>query len=220
MNIEHDPEEYHQNVDKGTYAERAFQRAIIALKSAIINDDEISWIDIELPIKEGKTDRFDLIGETSEGNYILCELKFAQGTTNGDSPEKATTQVLQYKNTLIDYATRLKAAGQNFNLHLNATYKQLDITFDSYKGESFYTDKMPAQVEKLREAGLLKLDDGASIVDLSEYKMPPCLILKKDGSTLYPTRDIAAAVATYRDMSFAELERITDENAERFLNLI
>ena len=74
------------------------------------------------------------------------------------------------------------------------TYKQLGITFDSYKGESFYTDKMPAQVQKLRDAGLLKIDDGASIVDLSEYNMPPCLILKRDGSTLYPTRDIAAAV--------------------------
>ncbi len=76
----------------------------------------------------------------------------------------------------------------------NKTYKQLGITFDSYKGESFYTDKMPAQVQKLRDMGLLKLDDGASIVDLSEYNMPPCLILKRDGSTLYPTRDIAAAV--------------------------
>lgn len=74
------------------------------------------------------------------------------------------------------------------------TYRQLGITFDSYKGESFYTDKMPAQVEILREKGLLKIDRGASIVDLSEYNMPPCLILKADGSTLYPTRDIAAAV--------------------------
>ena len=73
------------------------------------------------------------------------------------------------------------------------TYKQLDITFDSYKGESFYTDKMPEQVQKLRDMGLLKIDDGASIVELEEYGMPPCLILKRDGSTLYPTRDIAAA---------------------------
>lgn len=83
------------------------------------------------------------------------------------------------------------------DLSLNANeeiYKQLGITFDSYKGESFYTDKMPAQIEKLREKGLLKIDDGASIVDLEEYGMPPCLILKRDGSTLYPTRDIAAAV--------------------------
>lgn len=74
------------------------------------------------------------------------------------------------------------------------TYAQLGIEFDSYKGESFYTDKMPAQVELLRKKGLLKIDDGASIVDLEKYNMPPCLILKKDGSTLYPTRDIAAAV--------------------------
>lgn len=80
------------------------------------------------------------------------------------------------------------------------TYDLLGITFDSYKGESFYTDKMPAQVEKLREMGLLKIDDGASVVDLSEWNMPVCLILKRDGSTLYPTRDIAAAV--YRQETY------------------
>lgn len=74
------------------------------------------------------------------------------------------------------------------------TYKLLGIEFDSYKGESFYTDKMPEQVQKLKDSGLLKIDNGASIVDLEEYGMPPCLILKTDGSTLYPTRDIAAAV--------------------------
>jgi len=73
------------------------------------------------------------------------------------------------------------------------TYRQLGITFDSYNGEAFYTDKMPEQVQLLRNKNLLTIDDGASIVDLSEYKMPPCLILKRDGSTLYPTRDIAAA---------------------------
>lgn len=74
------------------------------------------------------------------------------------------------------------------------TYDQLGITFDSYKGESFYYDKVPAVVETLREKGLLKVDDGASIVDLDKYKMPPCLILKNDGSSIYPSRDIAAAV--------------------------
>ena len=80
------------------------------------------------------------------------------------------------------------------------TYRLLGITFDSYKGESFYTDKMPAEVEKLRQMGLLTVDDGASIVDLSKWNMPPCLILKRDGSTLYPTRDIAAAV--YRQNTY------------------
>lgn len=82
----------------------------------------------------------------------------------------------------------------------NKTYKRLGIDFDSYAGESFYTDKMQEQVDLLKEKGLLKIDNGASIVDLSEYNMPPCLILKSDGSTLYPTRDIAAAV--YRDRTY------------------
>lgn len=89
------------------------------------------------------------------------------------------------------------------------TYKQLGIEFDSYKGESFYTDKMPAQVEKIREMGLLKIDDGASIVDLEEYGMPPCLILKRDGSTLYPTRDIAAAVYRKNEYHFDKAIYVT-----------
>ncbi|MBR6917668.1 MAG: arginine--tRNA ligase [Clostridia bacterium] len=89
------------------------------------------------------------------------------------------------------------------------TYRQLGITFDSYKGESFYTDKMPEQVEKLRESGLLKIDDGASIVDLSEYGMPPCLILRSDGGTLYPTRDIAAAVYRKRTYNFDKAIYVT-----------
>lgn len=89
------------------------------------------------------------------------------------------------------------------------TYKQMNIEFDSYKGESFYTDKMPAQVEKLRELGLLKIDNGASIVDLEEYGMPPCLILKKDGSTLYPTRDIAAAVYRKNTYNFDKAIYVT-----------
>ena len=89
------------------------------------------------------------------------------------------------------------------------TYKQLGIEFDSYKGESFYTDKMPAQVERLRNSGLLKIDDGASIVDLSDYNMPPCLILKKDGSTLYPTRDIAAAVYRKETYNFDKCIYVT-----------
>lgn len=89
------------------------------------------------------------------------------------------------------------------------TYKQLDISFDSYNGESFYTDKMAEQIEVLREKNLLKLDDGASIVDLEEYGMPPCLILKRDGSTLYPTRDIAAAVYRKRTYDFDKCIYVT-----------
>ena len=89
------------------------------------------------------------------------------------------------------------------------TYRQLGISFDSYLGESFYTNKMPAQVQKLRDMGLLKIDDGASIVDLSDYNMPPCLILKRDGSTLYPTRDIAAAVYRKENYHFDKAIYVT-----------
>ena len=74
------------------------------------------------------------------------------------------------------------------------TYRMLNIEFDSYNGESFYTDLMPPQIQKMKDMGLLTIDDGASVVNLEEWNMPPCLILKRDGSTLYPTRDIAAAV--------------------------
>ena len=74
------------------------------------------------------------------------------------------------------------------------TYKQLGIEFDNYSGESyFYGEKKDEPIRILREKGLLKIDDGASIVDLSEYNMPPCLILKSDGSSIYAIRDIASA---------------------------
>ena len=89
------------------------------------------------------------------------------------------------------------------------TYKQLGIEFDSYKGESFYTDKMPAEVQKLRDKGLLEIDDGASIVNLEKWNMPVCLILKRDGSTLYPTRDIAAAVYRKNTYNFDKAIYVT-----------
>ena len=89
------------------------------------------------------------------------------------------------------------------------TYKLLGIEFDSYKGESFYTDKMPAQVNKLRDMGLLEIDDGASIVNLEQWNMPVCLILKRDGSTLYPTRDIAAAVYRKNEYNFDKAIYVT-----------
>lgn len=73
-------------------------------------------------------------------------------------------------------------------------YDLLDVHFDSWAGESFYNDKMEPVVAELREKGLLKESDGAQIVDLEEYGMPPCIILRSDGASLYATRDIAAAI--------------------------
>ncbi len=93
-----------------------------------------------------------------------------------------------------------KESNELFNLFKEITlnevekiYKMLNVSFDSYAGESFYNDKMAPVIEELKEKNLLKESDGASVVDLSEYDMPPCLILKSDGSSLYATRDIAAA---------------------------
>lgn len=81
-------------------------------------------------------------------------------------------------------------------------YKMLNVTFDSYAGESFYNDKMAPVVEELKAKNLLKSSDGASIVDLEQYGMPPCLILKSDGSSLYATRDIAAAIYRHNTYDF------------------
>ena len=76
----------------------------------------------------------------------------------------------------------------------NRVYDMLGISFDSYNGESFYSDKMPRFVRELEEKGLLKESQGAHVVDLEEYGLGTALITKSDGSTLYITRDIAAAV--------------------------
>ena len=82
----------------------------------------------------------------------------------------------------------------------NRVYDLLGISFDSLLGESFYSDKMDRVVKELREKGLLKESEGAMIVDLEPYKLPSALITKSDGSTLYITRDIAAAI--YRKEAF------------------
>ena len=72
-------------------------------------------------------------------------------------------------------------------------YELLDIHFDSYNGESFFSDKMDPIVNELKEKGLLVESRGAQVVDLEEYGMNPCMILKSDGTSLYATRDMAAA---------------------------
>ncbi|MDO5018396.1 MAG: arginine--tRNA ligase [Lagierella massiliensis] len=108
----------------------------------------------------------------------------------------------------------------------NRVYKMLDIEFDSYKGEHFYSDKMQAQVDRLEESGALINSEGAKIVDLEKYNLPPALIIKSDGSTIYITRDIAAAkyrhdtykpykniyvVASQQNLHFQQLKYVLKE---------
>lgn len=76
----------------------------------------------------------------------------------------------------------------------NKVYEMLGIEYDSFAGESFYSDKMPTVIKEMEEKGILQDSQGAKIVDLEKYGMPPALVMKKDGSTLYITRDIAAAI--------------------------
>lgn len=88
-------------------------------------------------------------------------------------------------------------------------YDMLGIEFDSYAGESFYNDKMDAVIEELREKGLITVSEGAQIVNLEEYNMPPCLITKKDGSSLYATRDISAALYRKKTYDFSKCIYVT-----------
>lgn len=104
-------------------------------------------------------------------------------------------------------------------------YDMLGISFDSYAGEAFYSDKMPAVIEELEQKGLLKESRGARIVDLEAYGMPPAIITKSDGTSIYLTRDLAAAfyrkktydfdkclyvVASQQDLHFRQLFKVIE----------
>ena len=81
-------------------------------------------------------------------------------------------------------------------------YARLNVKFDSWNGESFFNDKMDKPLEMLRQKGLITESQGAQVVDLQEYNMPPCLLVKSDGSSLYATRDIAAAIWRKKEYDF------------------
>lgn len=81
-------------------------------------------------------------------------------------------------------------------------YDLLGIRFDSYNGEAFFVKRVAPVVAELEEKGLLVESEGARVVDLEEYGMPPCLILRSDGASLYATRDIAAALYRKQEYDF------------------
>lgn len=91
----------------------------------------------------------------------------------------------------------------------NKIYDLLGIRFDSYAGESFYNDKMDKPVQELKEKGLLEEDEGALLVRLEEFNMPPALMIKKDGATLYHTRDVAAAIYRKETYNFHKALYVT-----------
>lgn len=81
-------------------------------------------------------------------------------------------------------------------------YERLNVRFDSFNGESFFNDKMEGPLQMLRDKGLITESQGAQVVDLKDYNMPPCLLVKSDGSSLYATRDIAAAIWRKNEYDF------------------
>lgn len=89
-------------------------------------------------------------------------------------------------------------------VEFNRIYDKLDVTFDSYNGEAFYNDKMDEGIQILEEKGLLQKSKGARIVDLESYNLPPALIMKTDGATLYITRDMATAMYRKRTYDFVK----------------
>lgn len=89
-------------------------------------------------------------------------------------------------------------------------YDLLGVKFDSYAGESFYNDKMAAVIQELKDKHLLEEDDGAQLVRLDEYHMPPALMIKKDGGTLYHTRDVTAAIYRKNTYDFDKAIYVTD----------
>lgn len=92
----------------------------------------------------------------------------------------------------------------------NKIYELLGVGFDSYAGESFYNDKMAPVVDELKNKNLLEEDEGALLVRLDDYNMPPALIIKKDGGTLYHTRDITAALYRKNTYQFEKAIYVVD----------
>ncbi len=88
-------------------------------------------------------------------------------------------------------------------------YDLLQVSFDSWNGEAFYSDKMQEVVDTLKEKQLLKKSEGAMVVDLSEKNMPPCIIEKTNGSTTYATRDLAAILYRARNYNFDKALYVT-----------
>ena len=84
----------------------------------------------------------------------------------------------------------------------NKLYERMDIGFDNYNGESFYSDKIPAVVDLLEDKGLLTESEGAKVVMLDDLKLPPCIILKSDGTTIYASRDLASAIYRHDTYNF------------------
>ena len=147
------------------------------------------WGDTEKVEKGGVAALLELyvrFHKEAENNPELADLARSWFKKIEDFDEEATTLFNKFKELTLAEAFKV--------------YDRLRIKFDSYAGESFYNDKLDAVVNELEAKGLLRESEGAKVVDLEAYNMPPCIIVKSDGASLYSTRDIAAAL--YRKKTY------------------
>jgi arginyl-tRNA synthetase len=144
------------------------------------------------------------------GELNRLYVKFHEEAQNDKSLEDKARLWLVKMEQGDEYALKLWRWFSDISMEeYSKIYGLFDIEFDSYQGESFYNDKMTPIVEELRNKGLLRESEGAMIVDLEEYKMPPCLILRKDGGTLYATRDITSVLHRKNEYNFVKAIYIT-----------
>ncbi len=134
----------------------------------------------------------------------------------GNEAKKDETLIEEARNWFVKMEQNDKEALAIWNwfkdislVEFERVYKLLGISFDSYLGESFYREKVPALAEELKKKNLLSASQGANIIDLSDYDMPPCLITKSDGGSIYHSRDIAAVLYRKQNYNFEKCLYVT-----------
>lgn len=145
----------------------------------------------------------DVIDKDPINELLKIYVKFHE---EAEKQPELEDEARDYFKKLEDGDEEMTALWQYFRdislVEYKRVYDSLGIKFDSYNGEAFYSDKMDEIVDILRDKGLLTESEGAQVVDLSEENMPPCIILKSNGATIYATRDIAAALYRHRTYNF------------------
>lgn len=130
---------------------------------------------------------------------------------NPDLEKEARAAFAQLEQGHAEYR-RLWSAFKDATLkELYRMYDLLGVSFDSYTGESFFEDKIPAVLEELSQKKLLENSQQRDVVKLDELDLPPCLIRKSDGSTLYATRDLAAALYRHQQYQFSRCLYVVDQ---------
>ena len=145
----------------------------------------------------------EVIEKDPIGELLKIYVKFHDEAEKTPELEDEAREYFKALETGDEEATTLWQHFRDVSLkEFKRVYDMLGVKFDSYAGESFYNDKMDEVVDILSKKGLLVESDGARVVDLSELNVPPCIILKSDGATIYATRDIAAALYRKRTYDF------------------